>query len=84
MGDFKTFTDLSFSRIAGSDDYQAVMRFDNAYGVCVTKRHGSSGFEVITFYEEPLLPSVPRTILGSKKHRDRNMVTAIMCKVQNI
>ena len=81
MDDFKTFTDLSFSRIAGTEDYQAVVRFDNAYGVCVTKRHGSSGYEVTTFYEEP---PIPRTILGSKKHRGKSAVTAIMCQVQSI
>jgi len=82
----KTFKDLEFKPHSIGNGLQAVMNFDNNYGVSVVKFNGSYGFnsdlwEVAILYKEALTYNTDITddVLGYQTDQD---VTDIMKKVQ--
>jgi hypothetical protein len=82
----KEFKDLKFRPHPIGNGVQAVMHFDNNYGVSVVKFHGSYGFhqdlwEVAILYEEEINYNTEITddVLGYQTEQD---VTKVMRKVQ--
>ena len=84
----KTFKDLEFNSHPIGDGLQAVMNFDNGYGVSVVKFRGSYGYgqdlwEVAILYENELTYDTDITddVLGYQTDED---VTDVMKKVQSL
>ena len=82
----KTFKDLEFKPHSISNGLQAVMNFDNNYGVSVVKLNGSYGFhqdlwEVAILYKGSLTYNTDITddVIGHQTDED---VTEVMKKVQ--
>lgn len=82
----KTFKDLKFKPHPIGNGLQAVMNFDNDYGVSVVKFNGSYGYhqnlwEVAILYKNSLTYSTDITgdVLGYQTKQD---VTDVMKKVQ--
>lgn len=82
----KTFKDLEFKPHSIGNGLQAVMNFDNNYGVSVVKFNGSYGFnsdlwEVAILYKDALTYNTDITddVLGHQTEQD---VTDVMKKVQ--
>lgn len=82
----KTFKDLEFKPHPIGNGLQAVMNFDNDYGVSVVKFNGSYGYhqdlwEVAILYKDSLTYNTDITddVLGYQTEKD---VTDVMKKVQ--
>ena len=82
----KTFNDLQFKPHPIGNGLQAVMNFDNGYGVSVVKFNGSYGFhsglwEVAILHNDDLCYDTHITddVLGHQSEQD---VTNVMSKVQ--
>jgi len=82
----KTFKDLEFKPHTIGNGVQAVMNFDNNYGVSVVKFNGSYGYhqnlwEVAILYKDALTYNTDITddVLGHQTDED---VTEVMKKVQ--
>lgn len=84
----KTFKDLEFKSHSIGNGLQAVMNFDNDYGVSVVKFNGSYGYnsdlwEVAILYKDALTYNTDITddVLGYQTDQD---VTDVMEKVQKL
>jgi hypothetical protein len=84
----KTFKDLKFKPHTIGNGLQAVMNFDNNYGVSVVKFNGSYGFhqdlwEVAILYTDAITYNTDITddVLGHQTDED---VTEVMKKVQKL
>jgi len=84
----KTFKDLEFKPHSIGNGLQAVMNFDNNYGVSVVKFNGSYGYhqdlwEVAILYKGALTYNTDITddVLGHQTEQD---VTDVMKKVQEL
>ncbi|QQV91005.1 hypothetical protein Freya3_68 [Polaribacter phage Freya_3] len=84
----KTFKDLEFKPHSIGNGLQAVMNFDNDYGVSVVKFNGSYGYnsdlwEVAILYKDALTYNTDITddVLGYQTNQD---VTDVMEKVQKL
>ena len=84
----KTFKDLEFKPHSIGNGVQAVMNFDNNYGVSVVKFNGSYGYhqdlwEVAILYKGKLTYNTDITddVLGYQTEQD---VTDVMKKVQEL
>ena len=84
----KTFKDLEFKPHSIGNGLQAVMNFDNDYGVSVVKFNGSYGYnsdlwEVAILYKDALTYNTDITddVLGHQTDQD---VTDVMEKVQKL
>ena len=84
----KTFKDLEFKPHTIGNGLQAVMHFDNNYGVSVVKFNGSYGYhqdlwEVAILYKDELTYNTDITddVLGYQTEQD---VTDVMKKVQEL
>ena len=82
----KTFKDLEFKPHPIGNGLQAVMNFDNDYGVSVVKFNGSYGYhrglwEVAILYKDSITYNTDITddVLGHQTEQD---VTDVMGKVQ--
>ena len=83
----KTFKDLEFKPHTMGSGLQAVMNFDNDYGVSVIRFYGSYGYErglweVAIFYKGEISYNTSLTddVLGHQTEQD---VTDVMIKVQS-
>ena len=83
MGDFKTFDDLVFTKWYDKPNvYQAVLCFDNGYGVSVIKSTTSPLYGVSSFMEDA--EGVRKSLGGVKMRRSPYAITTIMQRLQNI
>ena len=88
MKQIKTFKDLEFNPHPIGNGLQAVMKFDNDYGISVVKFNGSYGYhqdlwEVAILYKDAITYNTDITddVLGYQTEQD---VTDVMKKVQTL